>query len=80
MGNLQMVVRAHFRAFFLGFLFLFFFLVTKYSAMHDSCSFYFITTMLWVALDIGYISIAKSVVFFEVGNGEAHAYNTYREL
>ena len=60
--------------------FFFFFLVTKYSAMHDSCSFYFITTMLWVALDIGYISIAKSVVFFEVGNGEAHAYNTYREL
>ena len=62
-GQFRMVVRAHFRAFSLGFFFLFFFLVTKHSAMHDSCSFYFITTMLWVALDVGYISIAKSVVF-----------------
>ena len=53
------------RAFSSLFLRLFFFLfpVTKYSAIHDSCSFCFITTMLWVALEIGYISIAKSVVF-----------------
>lgn len=45
------------------FLFSLFLPCDKYSAMHDSCSFYFITTMLWVALDIGYISIAKSMVF-----------------
>ena len=61
MGNLQWWFARIFEPFSSFSFFLFY--VTKYSAIHDSCSFCFITTMLWVALDISYISIAKSVVF-----------------
>lgn len=61
-GQFRMVGRAHFEL--LSFISFFdFHLIMKHSAMHGSCPFYFITTILLVALDIGYVGITKSVVF-----------------
>ena len=62
MGNLERWF-ARISSFSLPFLSSRFLLFTKHSAMHGSCSFYFMTTILSVALDVGYISITKSVVF-----------------